>query len=83
MSPTPPIRVFVNASPVDVAPGTDVRGALAAHDPELARRAIEGGALVTDARGIDLPLDTPLAAGSIVRAVVRARRGEPDADAHA
>ena len=81
-SPTP-IRVFVNASPVEVAPGTDVRGALAAHDPELARRAVEGAALVTDARGIELPLDAPLAAGSIVRAVVRARRGEPDADAHA
>jgi len=83
MPPPLPIRVFVNASPVEVAPGTDVRGALAAHDPELARRAAEGAALVTDARGIELPLDTPLAAGSIVRAVARARRGEPDADAHA
>ena len=83
MPPPGPIRVFVNASPVEVATGTDVRGALLAYDPELARRADEGAALVTDARGIELPLETPLAAGSIVRAVVRARRGEPDADAHA
>ena len=77
------MRVFVNAAPVDVAPGTDVAGAIRAHDPELAARAESGSALVTDARGIELPLESRLAAGAIVRVVVRARRGaqEPDADA--
>ncbi|HET6577831.1 MAG TPA: hypothetical protein VFG66_05880 [Gemmatimonadales bacterium] len=77
------IRVFVNASPVEVPPGTEVRGAIRAHDPELERRAAAGDALVTDARGIEVPLDAPLEAGSILRVVVRARRGEPDTDAHA
>jgi hypothetical protein len=77
-----PIRVFVNAVPVDVAPGTDVRGAILAHDPEMAASAASGAALVTDARGIELPLDGVLTAGSIVRVVVRARRGQQgDADA--
>ena len=77
------MRVFVNASPVEVEAGTDVRGAIHAHDPELAARAASGGALVTDARGIAVALDDRLAAGSILRVVVRARRGEPDPDADA
>ena len=77
------MRVFINAVPVDVESGTDVRGAIRAHDPELEARAASGGALVTDARGLAVPLDGALAAGSILRVIVRARRGEPDADADA
>ena len=77
------MRVFVNAAAVDVEPGTDVRGAILAHDPELEARAASGGAAVTDARGIAVPLDGTLAAGSILRVIVRARRGDPDADADA
>jgi len=77
------MRVFVNATPVDIAAGTDVRGALRAHDPELEASAAAGTALVTDARGIELPLDGALAAGSILRVVRRARRptGADDVDA--
>ncbi|MEP6688357.1 MAG: hypothetical protein ABJC36_08405 [Gemmatimonadales bacterium] len=77
------MRVFVNATPVEVAVGTDVRGAIRAHDPALEASAAAGAALVTDARGIDLPLDAPLTAGAILRVVVRARRQgfETDADA--
>jgi hypothetical protein len=77
------MRVFVNATPVEVAPGTDVRGAIRAHDPDLEVRAEAGAALVTDARGIEVPLDGALAAGSILRVVARARRGTQDADADA
>ena len=75
------MRVFVNACPVEVEAGTDVRGAIRAHDPDLAERAASGAALVTDARGIAVALEGPLQAGSILRIVVRARRGEPDPDA--
>jgi hypothetical protein len=76
------MRVFVNATPVDVAPGTDVRGAVVAHDPVLAQRVAAGTAYVTDARGIELPGEALLQAGSILRIVVSARRaaGEADAD---
>jgi hypothetical protein len=77
------MRVFVNATPVDVASGTDVRGAILAHDPALEARAAAGAALVTDARGIELPLDGRLEAGSILRVVVRARRSAQDTDADA
>ena len=77
------MRVFINANPVDVEPGTDVRGAIRAYDPAMETSALAGAALVTDARGIEVPLDGPLAAGSILRVIVRARRGAPDADADA
>lgn len=77
------MRIFVNASPIDVAPGTDVRGALAAHDAALAAKVAAGAAYVTDARGIELAGGARLEDGSILRVVVTARRGagEPDADA--
>jgi hypothetical protein len=77
------MRVFVNATPVDVAAGTDVRGAIRAHDPALEASAADGAALVTDARGIELPLDGLLEAGSILRVVVRAHRSAQDTDADA
>ena len=40
-------------------------------------------ALVTDARGIEVSLDAPLAAGSILRVLGRARRGPQETDADA
>lgn len=79
------MRVYVNAIPLDLDPGADVRSAITAHDPVMAEKVAAGLAQVTDARGIELPLEAPLAAGSILRVVVSARRagrsGEPDADA--
>jgi len=77
------MRVFINAAAVDVAPGTDVRGAILAHDPAMAASAAAGTALVTDARGIAMPLDGALASGSILRVIVRSRREAQDADADA
>ncbi len=77
------MRIFVNATPIEVEPGTDVRGAIRAHDAALEAKLAAGAAYVTDARGIELAADGRLAAGSILRVVVSARRGaeEPDADA--
>jgi hypothetical protein len=73
------IRVFVNATPVDVEPGADVREAVRTCDPALEASVTSGAAYVTDARGIELPLDVRLAAGAILRVVVRARkRSESD-----
>jgi hypothetical protein len=77
------MRVFVNATPIDVEPGTDVRGAVAAHDPALAAKVSAGAAYVTDARGIELPGAAALEAGSILRVVVSARRAAGDVDADA
>ena len=78
------MRVFVNAAAVDIGAGSDVRAAVRAHDPQLEQRLVAGGALVTDARGLEVPLDDILAEGSILRVVVSARRaGGAEPDAHA
>jgi hypothetical protein len=74
------IRVFVNTTAVDLPAGADVGQAVRAFDPDLAARVAEGTALVTDGRGIEIDSTAPLASGSILRVVVRARRGV-DADA--
>ena len=78
------MRIFLNAQPLDLAPGATVRDAVAAHDAVMAGQVAAGRARVTDARGIDVPLDAPLEAGSILRVLVSARRrGAEDADADA
>lgn len=77
------MRVFVNAAPVEIAQGADVRAAVRAHDPDLMRKLADGAAYVTDARGIEVPADAPLAEGSILRVVVSARRPAEERDAHA
>jgi len=77
------MRIFVNATPLDVPAGTNVRQAVAAHDAALAEQVASGRAFVTDARGLEVAAAVPLEAGSILRVVVRARRtaGSGDADA--
>jgi hypothetical protein len=77
------MRVYVNATPVEVDAGTDVRGAVRAHDPELEARVTAGSAYVTDARAIELRPDAGLSEGAILRVVLRAHRGSRDDDADA
>jgi hypothetical protein len=76
------IRVFVNAGAVDLPPRADVRAAVRAFDPALEEKLEAGAAYVTDGRGIEISSESPLAAGAILRVIVRARRNEnvdPDA----
>jgi hypothetical protein len=77
------MRVFVNAVPLDIGKGADVRAAVQALDADLERKLAAGAAFVTDARGIEVGPEVPLAEGAILRVVVSARRDarEPDADA--
>jgi hypothetical protein len=77
------LRVFINSAPVDIQPGTDVRAALRAYDPALEERVTAGTAFVTDGRGIEMDLEARLVAGSILRVVVRSRRGGGTLDADA
>lgn len=76
------MRVFVNSVPLDVTRGADVRAAVLAHDAGLERKVAAGAAYVTDARGIEVPFDSPLAEGAILRVVVSARRAPEERDAH-
>ena len=77
------MRVFVNAVPLEVGTGADVRAAVRALDPELERKLSAGAAFVTDARGIEVGLDSRLAEGSILRVVVSTRRAGEERDARA
>ena len=77
------MRVFVNAVPLEVGSGADVRAAVLALDPELERKLAGGSAYVTDARGIEVAPDATLSEGSILRVVVSARRAGEERDAHA
>ena len=77
------MRVFVNAVPLEVGKGADVRAAVRALDAELERKLAGGAAFVTDARGIKVSPDATLAEGSILRIVVSARRAGEERDADA
>jgi hypothetical protein len=77
------MRVFVNAVPLELDTGADVRAAVRALDAELERKLAGGSAYVTDARGIEVRPDATLAEGSILRVVVSARRTAEERDAHA
>jgi hypothetical protein len=80
---TAPIRIYITGASVEVEPGTDVPGALRAHDEALAAGYAAGRARVTDARGIEIAGEQRLSAGSILRVVTRSPRGEGGTDADA
>jgi hypothetical protein len=75
------IRVFVNAGAVDLPVGAAVADAVRTTDPTLLDKIAAGAAYVTDGRGIEIDLETPLMSGAILRVVVRAHAGSSDADA--
>ena len=77
------MRVFVNAVPLELDTGADVRAAVRALDAALEQKLAGGSAYVTDARGIEVTPDATLAEGSILRVVVSARRSAEGRDAHA
>ena len=77
------IRVFVNASAVDLPAGADVAEAVRAFDATLGPSIASGAAYVTDGRGIEIEPAARLTGGAILRVVVRARRGSRDGDADA
>jgi hypothetical protein len=75
------IRVFVNATAIDLPDGAAVVDAVRSTDPSLLDKIANGAAYVTDGRGIETDLSTPLVSGAILRVVVRARSRSADADA--
>jgi len=71
--------VFINERPFTVPEGALVRDGLRIAVPDLAGACQRGEALVTDGRGLPLPLDAALAAGTILRVARSSRRGPADA----
>ena len=73
------VRVFVNASGVDVPAGATALDAVRAFDDERgARGRREVDASITDSRGLPIDPATPMSAGSILRLVAN-RAGTRDA----
>jgi hypothetical protein len=79
--PTHTILAFVNERPVLVPPGACAADAVRAFDPALADRMEGDQGYLTDGRGIRIEPGAVVTPGDIIRAVVSARRGEPNADA--
>jgi hypothetical protein len=74
------IRVFVNAEMVELPATAVVADAVRRFDSVLGEKLAAGLAYVTDGRGIEVDVSEPLASGTILRVIVRARRGS-NADA--
>jgi hypothetical protein len=72
------IRVYLNDRGISLPAGASVRDAIRAALPDLLGECEAGRANLTDARGLPVSLDDPLAAGSILRASRSSRR--PGAD---
>jgi hypothetical protein len=66
------IRIFLNEKGHTLPAGATARDAVAAGAPDLLPGLSPGQ--VTDARGLPVELDAPLAAGAILRAARSARR---------
>jgi len=68
------VRVFVNATGVDVPAGSSALDAVRAFDAAVAADVSAGARLITDSRGLPIDAETPMAAGSILRLVARRDR---------
>jgi hypothetical protein len=75
------IRVYVNDRGVSLPAGALVRDAIRLAVPDLLADCEAKRANLTDARGLPVSLDDPLAAGSILRAARSSRRAGLDGPA--
>jgi hypothetical protein len=68
------VRVFVNASGVDVPAGSTALDAVRAHDDAAAAEVIANRRMITDSRGLPIDPSTAMSAGSILRLVANRDR---------
>ncbi len=81
MTAPEPATIFINERMFRVRPGVSAVEAAAQLDPDLPAALRAGTAYLTDARGIRLGGDEPVAPGTILR-VVRSARDTKEPDAH-
>jgi hypothetical protein len=74
------VRVFVNASGVDVPAGSTALDAVRAFSAEAADEVSASRRLITDSRGLPIDSATPMSAGSILRLVANRDRSSQDTD---
>jgi len=73
------IRVYINATGVDVARDATVLDAVRTHDPAVADLIVAGERAIADSRGLPLAPESPAYMGAILR-VVSGRRRAGDAE---
>lgn len=76
--PNPTVRVFVNASGVDVPSGATALDAVRAWNADAATDVDAGRRLITDSRGLPIDAASPMSAGSILRLVLRRDRDDAE-----
>ncbi len=69
------IPVFINGRAIQATSGASLAQCLGGHDPDLLALLL-GGAIATDARGLPVDPDAPMAAGGIYRLQRSARVGD-------
>jgi hypothetical protein len=77
------LRVFVNATGVDVPPGATVLDAVRIFDVAAADAVLSGDRIVTDSRGLPVPATDEVHAGSIFRLLPKRRAAGVQSDADA
>jgi hypothetical protein len=75
---TEKVRVFVNGKGYDATAGGTALDAVALHAVDDAERVRAGALLVTDSRGLPVPVDTPLFNGAVLRLVPHRERDSSD-----
>ena len=73
------MRVYVNATGLDVPPGSTALDAVRAWNPTAAEEVALGQRVIADSRGLQTAPDTPAHGGAIFR-VLPARRRPADGD---
>jgi hypothetical protein len=71
------VRVFVNASGIDVPAGSTALDAVRAWSDDAAGDVTADRRLITDSRGLPIDPATAMSAGAILRLVAKRERGAP------
>ena len=74
------VRVFVNASGVEVPAGSTALEAVRAWSADAADEVSSARRVITDSRGLPIDSATPMSAGSILRLVAKRDRSSHDTD---
>lgn len=70
------VRVFVNASPVDIPAGSTALDAVRVWNDGAATDVADDRRIITDSRGLPIDPGTTMSAGSILRLVAKRDRGD-------
>lgn len=73
---TGPVRIYIDAKPVDASSGSTLIDALASASPDDAQQVRDGKRMLTDSRGLPAAPDSAIYAGAIYRVVSARSAGQ-------